>query len=250
MSLDEVAISLGVHYQTAYKWVRSGSLPAARVGRTYQIEPGDLARFEADRSRPAPPPKRRPRQGFDRLASRLFEALVAGDERKARSTVAGLLTDGLSMTEVASDVIAPAMRRIGAEWHGGTLSISTEHRATAIVERLLGENLPNPRGRRRGRALVASVSGDRHGLATTMAMVALREDNWAVDHLGGDVPPEEIITFAHANGLDLVVLTVVSSGVADAAQELASRLREDGFRVLVGAPGLTLLKLQEQARNK
>ena len=33
MELREAADALGVHYQTAYSWVRQGSLPARKRGR-------------------------------------------------------------------------------------------------------------------------------------------------------------------------------------------------------------------------
>lgn len=250
MTLDEVAQELGVHYQTAYKWVRSGSLRAVRVGGAYRIEPDDLSKFVDDRNRAEPPPKRRPRQGFDRLATRLNAFLVEGDEGGARALIADLVGDGLSVTEVSQEVIVPAMRAIGDGWHAGTVPIWAEHRATAIVERLLGERLPNPRGRRRGRAVVAALSGDRHVLPTTLAMVALRDDNWHVDHLGADVPADEIERFARTEEVDLVVLSVTETSGSEPAAELAGRLERDGIRVLLGGPGKTLADLQELARNK
>ena len=42
MSLEEVAELLGVNYQLIYKLVRSGELPAVRVGRVYRVQRGDL----------------------------------------------------------------------------------------------------------------------------------------------------------------------------------------------------------------
>jgi len=39
MDLREAAGTLGVHYQTAYGWVRQGVLPARKVGRGYELGP-------------------------------------------------------------------------------------------------------------------------------------------------------------------------------------------------------------------
>lgn len=250
LTLDEAAQALGVHYQTAYKWVRAGSLPAVRVAGSYRIERDDLAQFDEERRRPKAPPKRKPRKGFDRQVDRFHEFLVEGDDGGARNAVDVLVRDGISMTEVSEKVIAPTMRRIGEQWYDGDLSIATEHRATAIVERLLGEFLPNPRGRRRGRALVAAVTGDQHSLPTSFAMVALRDDNWHVEHLGADVPPEEIIAFVDAGDIDLVVLTVAATDAGPATAALAAELEEQGTRVLIGSPGAALSDLQAAAREK
>ena len=42
MDLREAAGALGVHYQTAYAWVRQGVLPARKVGRGYAVSEGDV----------------------------------------------------------------------------------------------------------------------------------------------------------------------------------------------------------------
>ncbi len=249
LGLQEAADVLGVHYQTAYKWVRSGALPAVRVGGSYRLSADDVHRFAVDRERPAPPPKRRPRRGFARLATRFHDHLLAGEERAARRDVADLLADGLDLTEVAEHVIAPALRAIGEDWVTGHTGISEEHRASAIVERILGEHAPNPRGRRRGRAVVTALSGDHHALATALAAVALRDDNWHVEHLGADVPPDEVVRFADEIGADLVVISVTAPEAMAPADQLAARLEKAGHRALVGHPGASLADLQRSARG-
>src|SRR5262249_33091771 len=58
MQLSEAADQLGVHYQTAYAWVRRGELPATKHGWTYQVLDADVAAFAASRSRPRDPEPR------------------------------------------------------------------------------------------------------------------------------------------------------------------------------------------------
>ena len=50
MNLKSAARRLGVHYQTAYRWVRSGQLLAVKVGSGYEISEWALERFEAQRA--------------------------------------------------------------------------------------------------------------------------------------------------------------------------------------------------------
>jgi excisionase family DNA binding protein len=47
MDLREAAGALGVHYQTAYAWVRQGILPARKAGRGYAVSDGDVAALAA-----------------------------------------------------------------------------------------------------------------------------------------------------------------------------------------------------------
>lgn len=250
IDLQSAAEQLGVHYQTAYKWVRSGRLPADLVEGRYVLDPGAVETLARRRARPAAPRSRRPRSGFAELSSQLFGYLIAGEESLARKLVSGLVADGVSVTTVMQEVLAPALTRIGDEWHAGRLTIWEEHRASATVERILGEHQPNPRGRRRGTAVVAALSGDRHGIPAAMAAAALREDNWHVHHLGADVPPDELLRFTDQTPVDLVVLTATMPQSVARADRVATRVRAKGLGALVGRPGGSLVELRDLARRK
>ena len=45
LSLEEVADTLGVTYQLIYRLVRSGELPAARLGKLYRVSRSDLEAY-------------------------------------------------------------------------------------------------------------------------------------------------------------------------------------------------------------
>jgi methanogenic corrinoid protein MtbC1 len=162
--------------------------------------------------------------------------------------VVELADRGVPVSDIITNLFVPALRSIGEGWVAGTVNIAEEHRATAIVERLIGQLAPNPRGRRRGRAVVAALSGDHHALPTTMAAAALREDRWHVEHLGSDVPPAEVVRFAGDAGADLVVLSVTNPALEEVAVETSQRLRRSGVPTIVGAPGRTLEELRREAR--
>ncbi len=49
MNLKQAATRLGVHYQTAYRWVRSGELAAVRVGARYEVSDAAIHQFVATR---------------------------------------------------------------------------------------------------------------------------------------------------------------------------------------------------------
>ncbi len=239
---------LGVHYQTAYKWVRAGTLPAVLVRGRYRVRRDQVQAVARRRERPERPPARRPRGGYGALRGKMFQHLLAGEETAARRMIGQLLAEGVSLTTAAQEVLAPALWRIGDEWAEGRIGVATEHRASSIVERILGDNHPTPRGRRRGTAVVAALAGDRHSLPTLMAAVALREDNWHVHHLGADVPVDELIDFCAEQGVDLAAITVTGSR-GSRAQRAAVALRERGVRAIVGEPGASLERLQREARG-
>jgi MerR family transcriptional regulator, light-induced transcriptional regulator len=250
IDLQTAADQIGVHYQTAYRWVRSGELPASLVHGRYLLDADDVTAFAERRARPSAPRARRPRGGFEPLSDKMYEHLVVGDEKAARKLVDGLVADGVALTTVMQEVLVPGLRRIGTEWHAGRLTIWVEHQASAIVDRIIGSHHPTPRGRRRGTAVVAALSGDRHALPTSMAAAALREDNWRVHHLGADMPSDEIVRFCDETPVDLAVLTLTAPDAEPVVNHTAATLESAGLRTLVGRPGRTLDELLELARAR
>ncbi|MGV8966679.1 MAG: cobalamin-dependent protein [Cellulomonas sp.] len=251
LPLRDAAGELGVHYQTAYKWVTSGALPATMVRGRYVIDRAALAEFARHRDEPAVPRAGRSAhraEHLDKEAERLHVALVAGDESATRRITTTLIEKGVPLATVLQDVVSPALRRIGADWRAGNSSIWVEHRASAIVERLLGHLQRETRGRRRGTVVVAAMSGDLHSLPSAMAAAALREDNWSVQHLGSDVPAEELLRFCAEHDVDLAVITATTDDVAPAAERAAAELRAIGIATLVGGSGRTLGELRIEAR--
>jgi excisionase family DNA binding protein len=248
LELKEAAEALGVHYQTAYRWVRSGRLPARLVDGRYLVARRDIETVAVRRetpARPAPPSRER----LERQADRMHEALLEGDEPTVRSIARRLVDEGTTLVDLIQRVLVPPLVMIGRAWHEGRLTIWVEHRASAMVERTLGELSPNPRGRRRGTAVVAAVSGDHHSLPTTMATVALRESNWHVHHLGADMPPDEIVGFCDAHDVDVVVISLTNPDVGDVALHTATRLRANGIAAIVGGPGRRLDELAAAAAD-
>jgi MerR family transcriptional regulator, light-induced transcriptional regulator len=248
LDLDEVAAEVGVHYQTVYRWVRAGKLPAVVIAGRYSIKRQDLVEFLKARNtpmRPNPPGAER----LERAADKMHDALATGDELAARDLARAIIAEHTSVADLIQKVLVPPLQRVGQDWHDGKLSIWVEHRASAITERLLGEISPHPRGRRRGSVMVAAVSGDRHSLATTMAAVTLRDNNWLVHHLGADMPPDELVRFCEEHDVDVAVLTLVNPECTELAQQTGVRIEAAGTPTIVGGPGRTLDDLLQQVQK-
>ena len=251
MDLREAAQTLGVHYQTAYGWVRQGMLPARKVGRAYAVSDADVAALSARRRLGQEPPRPIHVRDWAAQARGLYEAIVRGEETEARHRL-GRLAGGMRLIDLCEHVIAPALWQVGDDWAAGHISIAQEHRASAICERLLASHARQPAGRPRGTAVVATPPGERHGLPALMAAACLREDRWLVHHLASDLPVDEVIQLARQVGADLIVLSSASAETArrahQAGQAIAAAL--PGRKVLTGRPGDRLRDLLAQAANR
>ena len=249
MQLRDAAEVLGVHYQTAYGWVRQGILPARKTGRGYDVSEGDVrALAERRASGTAPRPTIRVRD-WAVQADRLHAAIISGDETLARN-IFGRLARGVPLTELCERVIAPALSRVGSDWAAGGTTIAAEHRASAICERLIASRARQPQGRPRGIAVVSTPPGERHGLPALMATACLREDRWLVHHLATDLPLAEVTGLAREAGASLVVLSCATAESARLARETAQEITRSapGLHVLTGRPGAPLSRLRELAR--
>jgi MerR family transcriptional regulator, light-induced transcriptional regulator len=233
MDLREAAGALGVHYQTAYGWVRQGVLPARKLGRDYQIDDSDVRALATSRRLGREPARPIHVRDWAAQAQGLYSLIAAGDETQARHRLERLAV-GVPLISMCEHVIAPALRRIGDDWEAGRVSIAQEHRASAICERLIAARARQPAGRPRGTAVVATPPGERHGLPALMAAACLREDRWVVHHLASDLPVEEVTRLAGQVGAGLVVLS-------SAMRETAWQAQQAAPAIIAGCPGLTVL---------
>ena len=235
LTLNEAAELLGVHYMTAYRYVRLGLLPAVKVGGTWQVTQADLEAYRAQAAggsagaaaggavavvggrRRAP------------WAARLESRLIVGDTRGAWGVVEAALAAGTELDEIYLDVISPAMQSIGARWAAGELDVSVEHRATGIAFRLIGRLGPRfaRRGRTRGAVLLGSPEGERHSLPIALLADLLRGVGWEVSDMGADMPRDSFVKAAQrTTDLVAVGVSVTSVGCLDAAAALLAALRE------------------------
>jgi MerR family transcriptional regulator, light-induced transcriptional regulator len=246
LDLSEAARELGVHYQTAYRWVREGALRAVKVGKSYRVRRRDLDRF-VQRRESGTAPRRIHVRNWGYQIDRLHEALRRNDERSASDQIDRLARGGVSPAELCDDLLAPVLRRIGEEWAAGAATVADEHRASAMCERLLAR-LPARRTRVRGTAVVGTRSGEHHALPALMAAVALRWDGWRVHHLAADIPSADLAAFLERERPDLLVLSATMPA-ADAAAAAPQSARELGVPVLIGGPGRPLRELLEAAQG-
>ncbi len=195
MTLQAAAEALGVHYMTAYRYVRLGLLPATKVAGAWEVPKDEVDRMLAERltdqgGRPAggrvhPAP----------WASRLEARLMAGDERGSWGVVEGALSSGMDPNEIYIDLLVPSLRGIGDAWAEGRIDVGVEHRASVIVMRLIGRLGPrfNRRGQTRGSVVLGAPAGDSHGLPTALLADLVRGAGFTVADLGADTPHESFV---------------------------------------------------------
>lgn len=204
MDLEAVAAELGVHYQTVYRWVRAGNLPAVMVPSGYDVKPSDVAAFARTRTAEASAGDRE--DGLRRRSQALARSLAMSDEQSARSLVLALHQSGVPPITLCEDVIVPALSLVEDLREAGSASAAECLAARRMCEQLVGVLAFPSQGRPRGLAVVAGPEPAAQRLPTLLATVALRSDHWRVLDLGPNVPASDIVEFTIDRQPEIVVI--------------------------------------------
>jgi len=150
------------------------------------------------------------RNELAKTRSDLLHALIEGDQLIATRLIDKAISERWEPSSVYVRVIGNCLAEIGARWHSGQLSIATEHRATQIALRLLGNaQRTYINGKRVGRrAIITSVEGDTHLIGGMTFADLLRFEGWDVDFLGADTPIDALVELVRKQSPELVGLSV------------------------------------------
>lgn len=254
LPLTAAAQRLGVHYMTAYRYVRLGRLPAEQRDGRWWVRTTDLDRLAsfgaggasgagggaggglADGSR-----TRRWSDHRRHLAARL----VAGDVPGSWAVIERVLAGGSPPTSVYLQLLAPALRQIGEQWAAGAAPVQAEHQASAVAIRIVGRL--SPRFARRGPPRVGTVvlggaPGDPHLIPVTIVADVLRQRGFSVVDLGANVPEESFLEAAGKTpNLRAVGVSLADHGRREETARVLSGLRREfpAATLLAGGPAVT-----------
>jgi excisionase family DNA binding protein len=237
MTLNEVADELGVHYMTAYRYVRLGLLDARQVGRSWMVRRSDLDAFRSNGD------TRRPiRRGEAEWSERLRKRLLAGDESGAWSTVEAALASGSTVQDVYVSILTPALRDIGEMWQAGSIDVSDEHTASGVADRIISRLGPRvkTRGVKRGTVVLGSTATELHSLPVSIAADLLRAARFKVVDLGVNLPAESFAkAVGRADSLVAVAISVTTTGQSDEIETTISAIRSVTNRpIIIGGKGI------------
>ncbi|MFT4656628.1 MAG: excisionase family DNA binding protein [Candidatus Aldehydirespiratoraceae bacterium] len=237
-TLQEAADELGVHYMTAYRYVRLGLLAASKVGSSWQVEDAAIAAFR-DGSAVGPVKPGESAPWVERLEARLVEC----DAQGAWGVVEAAMTSGAELEYVYLDMLSGAMVNIGDRWVTGELDVAIEHQATVIVMRIIGRlgSRCVRRGRALGSLIVGAPMGEYHALPTAILGDMLRLRGWDVVDLGANTPSGSFLhAAARTPELRAVGFSATYNEHLGALSECCSVIKQEfpDVLVIVGGPAI------------
>ena len=243
LTLQDAADLLGVHYMTAYHYVRVGRLAAEQSEGRWWVKRSDVDTLR----RPPNTATRTPRghrgsPDWTAYRRRLSRRLLAGDAIGGWSVVEDAMRGGAEPPAIYVELVGPALRDIGKRWERSQLTVADEHQATAAARRIVGRLTPmfNRRGRTRGTVLVGGAAGDPHDLPVTMLADVVRGSGFAVIDLGANTPIESFVATARRMSPVAICISASTADGLTVATSIIEALRAAGVDapILLGGPAV------------
>ena len=202
-----------------------------RPGRVVPLQADELNRLAATLEAGTPEDGLRSPVAAAELRDRqaLMAALVANDvaafDHQAARTLARI-----GLHRFVLEVVARLNVEVGEAWMHGRLEVFQEHLYTEAMQRVLRDALHQvrPDSRARPVVLLATISGEPHGLGLLMAEAMLALEGCRCVSLGTETPVWDIARAAAALDAQIVALSftgcVSPNQVSDAVAELRTKL--------------------------
>lgn len=150
----------------------------------------------------------------EKYIKRLYQALLTHDEGKA-GDIFREIQAGFSLVAIFQDILIPTLVEIGDAWYRGSIRITTEHFASALVRgKLLTMYQAYPSRRSAPFILLGCAPSEQHELGSLMMAVLLRSSGFRVEYLGPDIPLEDLADYASYEHPDMIILTASLEGSA------------------------------------
>ena len=201
---NEVANTLGVGVSTVKRWMDGGLLHGTKT-------PGGHRRILLSELKMLAKSGQFPDLKWDRLfevglslnaaasdsvVSELIQAMQAGDQTQVSSLLSCSYKNGMSISSIADDLIAPAMGWVGKEWEKGRMDIYQEHRSSELILAALHElrgQIQSPLPESAPVCVGGTPEGDHYSLGTLLISMVLREEGWNSINFGSNTPLPSLI---------------------------------------------------------
>lgn len=141
------------------------------------------------------------------FANRLYVALTAHDQSKAKQIIDHIQSI-YDLETIFFEIFYPCLFEIGEAWFRGEIRIATEHFASGFIRGILMNLLQVfPVSSQARKLLIGCAPEEFHEIGPLMLSVLLRREGYQVEFLGADLPVDDLIAYAEDVSPDMVILS-------------------------------------------
>lgn len=182
------------------------------------------------------------------LLSKLTEAVVEGNEEKAKATVDALINAGADPVEIMQIGVAGGMARIGKLFQDFEVYLPELMLAADVGKSCLEQLAPHMTKKQSasaslGRIVIGTVTGDVHDIGKNLVGAVLGASGFEVYDLGVDVAPMNFVKKAEEVKATIIGLSSLLTTSLPYQKDLVTYLNDMGLRqkyfVIVGGGPVT-----------
>lgn len=178
--------------------------------------------------------------------TQLFDCIVAGDSKRARSVTETALAAGVDPNVLLNEHMIPAMKEVGRRFEAGEYFVPdllTSARAMKGALELLRPLLAAGGAKPLGRVAIGTVKGDLHDIGKNLVAAMLEGGGFEVVDLGADVSAEKFVEAIRMQQVNLVaisaLLTTTMGSMKSVIDAVASAGLRKNVKIIVGGAPLT-----------
>jgi len=176
----------------------------------------------------------------------LYEAVLNGDAKKARSVTEEAIAAGVDPMKLVTEYMSPAMHEVGQRFECNTffvpellLSARAMKTSLELIRPLLAEKQTQPVGR----VVIGTVKGDLHDIGKNLVAAMLEGGGFEVIDLGVNVPPEKFIAAVQEKNANVVAMSALLTTTMPAMKTTIDAFKQAGLRgkvkMLIGGAPIT-----------
>lgn len=143
------------------------------------------------------------------------------------------LDEGIEPLSIFEDGISKGLELVGEQFEDGTYFLADLVMAGEVVKEampILKEKLDKEASTKKGKVVLATVSGDIHEIGKNIVGMLLSVNGYEVIDLGVDVSTEKILEAVKTSGARLVGLSVLLSTMVGSIKEVVDTMTEAGLK--------------------
>jgi methanogenic corrinoid protein MtbC1 len=169
-----------------------------------------------------------------------LQSILIGARAGSVKIVEEALQNGAGIFDIYAQVFQESLYDVGRLWAEGKISVSIEHRATAITQfvmaGLYSRAAPVQPSSPLRQTIVTGVAGEMHQIGANMVADVLENAGWNVEFLGTDAPHAGVVDAVLGQNSDLLCISATMlfnvPNVVRLIRDLRARLPK--LRVLIG----------------
>jgi corrinoid protein of di/trimethylamine methyltransferase len=176
----------------------------------------------------------------------LYDAVLEGDARTARSTAEQALAEGADPQALLDQYMIPAMDEVGRRFEANEYFVPElliAARAMKSALELIRPKLAESGAEPVGRVVIGTVRGDLHDIGKNLVAAMLEGGGFQVVDLGVDVPPEKFIAAVRESNAEIIamsaLLTTTMPGMKTTIEAIQAAGIRDQVKVMIGGAPVT-----------